>query len=80
MNSKNKYTKSAYAYIMPAMIGFLVFTFYPFIKTIYRSLFLTDRMGNSNLFIGIENYTTLFSSPSFYNSLVVTFMYVLIVV
>ncbi len=80
MNSKNKYTKSAYAYIMPAMIGFLVFTFYPFIKTIYRSLFLTDRMGNSNLFIGIENYTTLFTSPSFYNSLIVTFKYVLIVV
>lgn len=75
-----KYRNSAYAYVMPAMLGFLVFTFYPFFQTIYRSLFITDRMGNSNLFVGLENYRNLFTSPSFYNSLLVTVIYVLIVV
>ncbi|MCI5675037.1 MAG: sugar ABC transporter permease [Ezakiella sp.] len=78
--AKTKYQNSAYAYIMPAMIGFLVFTFYPFFQTIVRSLFITDRMGNSNLFVGLENYQTLFTNPSFYNSLLVTLIYVAIVV
>lgn len=80
MNSTKKYSNSAYAYVLPAMIGFIVFTFYPFVRTIIRSLYLTDRMGNSNLFIGLENYINLFTSASFYNSLLVTIVYVLIVV
>ena len=34
-----------YAYTAPALLVFAVFLFYPFFKTIYLSLFKTNKMG-----------------------------------
>ena len=45
-----------------------------------RDSYKTDKMGQPKLFVGIENYTDLFSSPSFYNSILVTLIFVGIVV
>ncbi|MGN0159556.1 MAG: carbohydrate ABC transporter permease [Brotaphodocola sp.] len=70
----------AIAYVVPAMLVFSVFLFYPFVKTIYLSLYKTNKMGEAKLFVGLENYMELFHSPSFYNSLKVTAIFVLIVV
>ncbi|MDY3919515.1 MAG: sugar ABC transporter permease [Candidatus Limivivens sp.] len=75
---KNKAT--AYFYIAPAMLVFIIFLFYPFFKTIYLSLFKTDKLGNAKIFVGLENYTNLLSSSSFRNSLIVTVIFVVIVV
>lgn len=75
---KNKPT--AYLYIVPAMLVFAVFLFFPFFKTIYLSLFKTDKLGNAKIFVGLDNYITLLSSRSFRNSLIVTVIFVLIVV
>ncbi|WP_313074374.1 carbohydrate ABC transporter permease [Lacrimispora sp.] len=71
---------SPYAYIVPAMAVFVIFLFFPFIKTIYLSLFKTNKMGQAKLFVGGGNYSDLFSSTSFVNSLFVTAIFVLIVV
>lgn len=81
MKSKNvsRYL-SPYAYIVPAMAVFVLFLFFPFIKTIYLSLFKTNKMGQAKLFVGVGNYSDLFSSASFFNSLFVTAIFVLIVV
>ena len=70
----------AYAYIVPAMAVFAVFLFYPFFKTIYLSLYKTNKMGQAKLFVGFLNYEDLLKSPSFWNSLAVTAVFVLIVV
>lgn len=75
---KNKPT--AYLYIVPAMLVFAVFLFFPFFKTIYLSLFKTDKLGNAKIFVGLDNYITLLSSRSFRNSLIVTVIFVVIVV
>lgn len=69
-----------YAYIVPAMAVFAVFLFYPFIKTIYLSLYKTNKMGEAKLFYGLGNYRDLLTSESFYNSILVTLLFVLIVV
>ena len=69
-----------YAYTAPALLVFAVFLFYPFIKTIYLSLFKTNKMGQAKLFVGLGNYTDLFRSGSFFNSLTVTLIFVVIVV
>ncbi|MBS5283225.1 MAG: sugar ABC transporter permease [Clostridiales bacterium] len=69
-----------YAYILPAMLVFAVFLFYPFFKTIYLSLFKTNKMGQAKLFVGLGNYIELLQSKSFYNSLTVTVIFVVIVV
>lgn len=70
----------AYGYVIPALLVFSVFLFYPFFKTIYLSMFKTNKMGEAKLFVGLGNYTELLQSPSFYNSLMVTAIFVVIVV
>ena len=69
-----------YLCIVPSFILFAVFLFYPFFKTIYLSLYKTNKMGEAKLFVGLENYIDLFQSSSFYNSLAVTLIFVVIVV
>lgn len=69
-----------YGYILPALLVFAVFLFYPFFKTIYLSLYKTNKMGQAKLFVGLGNYTDLFRSGSFFNSLTVTLIFVVIVV
>ena len=78
--TKNKNSVSAYFYILPAMLVFAVFLFYPFIKTIYLSFFKTNNRGEAKLFVGLGNYIELLSSPSFQNSIKVTVIFMLIVV
>lgn len=80
MNKKKKWSITPYLYLLPCMLVFAVFLFYPFFKTIYLSLYKTDRMGNPKIYVGLENYQTLFHSVNFRNSLKVTLIFVLIVV
>lgn len=76
----NKNKSTAYLYVLPSMLVFAVFLFFPFFKTIYLSLFKTDRLGKAKIFVGLENYKNLLSSNAFQNSLKVTVVFVLIVV
>lgn len=71
---------SPYFFLIPSLLIFSVFLFYPFFKTIYLSLYKTDKMGLPKKFVGMENYRKLLTSTSFYNSLLVTLIFVLIVV
>lgn len=69
-----------YFYLVPAMLVFAVFLFYPFFKTIYLSLFKTNKLGQAKLFVGLDNYINLLTSESFRTSLKVTVIFVMIVV
>lgn len=71
---------TSYGYLLPSLIIFAVFLFYPFFKTVYLSLYKTNKMGQAKLFVGLGNYKELLSSASFQNSLKVTLIFVLIVV
>lgn len=71
---------SPYFFLIPSLLIFSVFLFYPLFKTIYLSLYKTDKMGLPKKFVGMENYRKLLTSTSFYNSLLVTLIFVLIVV
>ncbi|WP_394527338.1 carbohydrate ABC transporter permease [Lacrimispora sp. JR3] len=69
-----------YAYLVPALTVFALFLFYPFFKTIILSLYKTNKMGQAKLFVGLGNYAELLKSSSFFNSLFVTAVFVMIVV
>ena len=71
---------SPYVYLVPSLLIFGIFLFYPFFKNIYLSLYKTNKMGQARLFVGFGNYKDLLTSPSFYNSLIVTVEFVVIVV
>ena len=77
---KKKLNWTPYCYLIPCMLVFAIFLFYPFFKTIYLSLFLTDRMGQAKIFVGMQNYIDLLTSESYRNSLKVTLIFVVIVV
>ena len=71
---------TSYLYLVPSRLIFAGFLFYPFFKTLYLSLFMTNKMGQAKLFVGLQNYTDLLRSASFLNSLKVTLIFVVIVV
>lgn len=77
-----KLTKKSgpYFYLVPAMLVFAVFLFYPFFKTIYLSLYKTNKLGQAKIFVGLDNYINLLTSESFRTSLKVTVIFVVIVV
>ena len=65
--------------IMPFVVGFVLFTLYPFVCSFI--LGLTDCDGiNETDFIGFENYSHMFSDEDFLKSSAVTFRYALILV
>lgn len=81
MNTKSKKTGKGqfggYAYVLPWMIGFTGLTFIPFLCLIYFSFTDYNLLGTPN-WIGLENYITMFTADKkFFDSLKVTFTYVL---
>jgi len=65
------------AFLLPSIILFSVFLFYPMFRTIYLSFFLTKANGDPTVFVGLENYINMFSSPIFLKSMKSTFLFVL---
>lgn len=64
-------------YISPWIIGFLILTLYPFIASFAYS-FTDYSMVKEPNYIGLKNYVDMFTNdPDFFQSLKVTFMYVL---
>ncbi|MCI1589945.1 carbohydrate ABC transporter permease [Heyndrickxia oleronia] len=64
-------------YLLPALILFTVFLFYPMFRTLYLSFFLTNPKGDPVLFNGFQNYIELFHSKEFLLSLKSSFLFVL---
>jgi len=69
--------RAAILYLLPSIILFSVFVFYPMFRTIYLSFFLTDQAGDAALFVGVENYAYLLGSSAFQNSMKATGLFVL---
>jgi len=63
-------------FLTPWIIGLLVFSIYPIIRSLYLSL-TNFNLFEAPVFIGIENYKTLLSDPRFLKSFTVTINYVL---
>ncbi len=68
-----------YLYLTPAMIFFATFVYAPFINTIRMSFCITNLRGEAVKFVGLRNYTETITSPSFLNSLMVTFQFVALI-
>lgn len=81
VQSKSVFSKiEPYLYLLPAVVLFGLFTFFPFFKTIVYSFFHTDNAGRLTSLAGIENYVKLFTDGAFLKSLGVTVTYALLTV
>jgi ABC-type sugar transport system permease subunit len=75
---RHKDTWIGYLFILPGIIGFLIFVAYPLLSSVYFSM--TEWSGfDTPKFIGLKNFKHMFTlDPLFWKSLRLTFMYVLI--
>lgn len=64
-------------YVLPSLLLFGLFLFYPMIRTIYLSFFRSDTQGNPIEFVGWENFSHLLQSSIFHESAKATFLFVL---
>ncbi|KIL45097.1 carbohydrate ABC transporter permease [Jeotgalibacillus soli] len=64
-------------FLLPSLVLFGVFLFYPMMRTIYLSLYLIDTQGEPLVFVGVENFINLFQSSSFQTSAKATGLFVL---
>ncbi|MFT8424500.1 MAG: sugar ABC transporter permease [Liquorilactobacillus sp.] len=69
----------AVLFLGPSLLILALFVFYPMLRTIYLSFFLTNNLGKPTVFVGLKNYFALFSSNAYINSLIATLVYVIAV-
>jgi multiple sugar transport system permease protein len=68
---------AGYAFLSPWLIGFVALTAGPMIASLYLSFTDYDLFADPQ-FVGVENYTRLFSDPNFLQAVQVTGLYVLV--
>jgi len=73
-----KETMIAYFFILPAMLFFVIFVFFPILQGLYTSFF--EYTWSSFSFVGLDNYIRLFHDSVFLKSLKNTVLIVLIAV
>lgn len=75
-SSLSKRNRVAYLYILPWLIGIVVFSVYPFFISFYYSLCDYNPLMSQHAFIGFDNYVKLFTKDSeFFKSLKATLLY-----
>ena len=69
-----------YIFLIPALLIFIVFYYYPFGRTIYLSTWVTDALGQPKKFVGFDNYMIrLFGKDAFWQSILSTMKFVVVV-
>ena len=68
-----------YLLVLPCIIVFTVFVFYPFLKNIYLSLFLTNAASKPVKYVGFANYIRIFKDATFLKTLGISFKFALYV-
>ncbi len=66
-----------YLFASPWIIGFLVFTLYPILSSLFYS-FTNYNTFNTPMWVGLNNYLSIFRNPDFYKALSNTLYYVVI--
>ena len=83
MNKRKRKLGSAgvvpYLFLLPSLLIFCAFVFFPFIKTVLFSFTLTDSAGNPVVFVGLENFVRLFKNDRFRESVWLSFKFALLV-
>ncbi len=70
--------KVAFWFLLPSLIGFVVFFLYPSLRGVYLAFTDWNLLGNRGDFIGTENFERMRDDSQLSNSLWVTFKYVVL--
>lgn len=69
-----------YLWLLPSMLLFGVFTFYPFLQTIHKSLYIVDSLGRIRQYVAFENYAIILKDKNFLLAIKNTVIFTLMVV
>lgn len=61
--------------LAPTLIFLVVFTFYPFVRSIFLTFYATDSIGRAGTFVGLRIWKKVLWSNEFHRSLIQTFKY-----
>ena len=61
-------TVTSYLFLAPFLLFFIMFVVYPMFMCVYTSFF-DATMGREDIFVGFDNYVTLFNDPVFWTAL-----------
>ena len=68
----------ALLFVLPALVNFTLFRYYPIVSAARSSLYNYSLLGGYRGFVGLDHYVRMMSDPAFWNSMQVTFAYVLV--
>lgn len=74
---RTKRRLQGYGFLLPSFLGLLAFSFLPILAVAFLSFFDWGLISQPT-FIGLQNYSKMLSSQSFWHSLLVTFAYMLL--
>jgi ABC transporter, permease protein len=66
-------------FIGPLMLGVLIFYYFPIIGNLYTSLTRSNAFGGDQKFVGLDNYSSLFSRPDLPSAMINTLFYTAVV-
>ena len=64
-----------YLLVLPQVVVTLVFFFWPAGKSLYLSLFKSPPFGGRDIFVGLENFSTLLTTAEYYDSVINSFVF-----
>lgn len=67
-----KQLTAASPFILPSLFLFGVFVFYPLVRSVYLGFHATDPFGRHEIWVGLDQYRDVLTSPDFRYSLFVT--------
>ncbi len=70
----------AWLFVSPAMLGFILFMFWPLAYTFYLSFFKWNMVSPTKTMVGLKNYITLFKDPETIQIFSNTLLYLVILV
>src|SRR5581483_4788345 len=77
-NYRNRALLISFLFVLPALINFAVFRYYPMIWATWISFWQYSLLGGFKQFVGLDNYFKALGDPSFFNSLRVTVYFTLL--
>lgn len=66
--------------IAPTILGLVLLNIIPIVQTAYLSLFKSGDFGRGNVFVGLDNYRTLYADAQAWHAVANTLLYTLMVV
>lgn len=77
MSREAQRTLLGYLFVLPWLLGFMLFTFYPILATLYLS-FCDYRVLSPPRWVGLENYRSLLADPDYFWRSMVNTLFIMI--